>query len=179
LGEIEIKNSFSENLKISSFLQLANRMLYYSGSFDNRGPMPPKVGSETTYTVVWSIGNASNEFSGVKVKAILPPYVRWLGIISPSDRDISFDEATGEIFWNVGSIEAGTGIARPAEEVSFQVSFLPSMNQVGTAPVLVSDINIEGRDNFTGNNLSVKKQNLDIMINDDPRFNYSEGIVVE
>jgi len=179
LGEIEIKNNLSENIKISSFLQLASRVLHYSGPFDNQGPMPPKVGSETTYTIVLSIGNASNEFTGVKVKAILPSYVRWTGKVFSSTQDISFDEVTGEIIWNIGKMEAGTGISRPAKEISFQISFLPSVDQVGSTPVLVFGIGMEGRDSFTGNSLSTTKQNLDIKATGDSGFNYSEGVVTE
>ena len=179
LGETEIQNSLSKNVKISSLLQLASRALHYSGSLDNSGPMPPKAGQETTYSVVWSVGNVSNDFSEVKVRAILPSYVRWMNKISPSGENISFNETTGEIVWNAGNIGAGTGILNPAKEVSFQISFLPSLGQIGSTPVLVSDVSIEGRDNFTGNAVSEKKLDLDIRLTNDPMFDYTKGTVVK
>ncbi|MFA4890396.1 MAG: hypothetical protein WC587_02055 [Candidatus Paceibacterota bacterium] len=179
LGETEIQNLLSKSVKISSLLQLASRMLHYSGSLDNSGPMPPKAGQETTYSVVWSIGNVSNNFSDVKVKAILPSFVRWTNKIYPSSENISFNETTGEVVWNAGNIGAGTGILNPAKEVSFQISFLPSLGQIGSTPVLVSDISIEGKDNFTGNAINETKQNLDIRLTNDPLFDYTKGTVVK
>jgi hypothetical protein len=179
LGETAIQNYLSKSVKISSLLQLANRMLYYSGSINNFGPMPPKADVETAYSVVWSIGNTSNDFSGVKVKAILPSYVKWTGNISPSGENISFNETTGEVVWNAGNIGAGTGIINPAKEASFQISFLPSLGQVGSTPTLVSDISIEGKDNFTGNIVNARKQDLDIRLTNDPGFDYTKGTVVK
>lgn len=179
LGETEIQNSLSKSVKISSLLQLASRMLHYSGSLGNSGPMPPRAGQETTYSVVWSVGNISNDFSDVKVRAILPSFVRWTGKISPSDENISFNETTGEVIWSAGNISAGTGKISPAKEVSFQISFLPSLDQIGSTPVLVSDISIEGRDNFTGNVINEKKKDLDIRLTNDPLFDYTKGTVAK
>ncbi|MBU1160024.1 DUF11 domain-containing protein [Patescibacteria group bacterium] len=178
-GSNSISNDISRELKVSSLLQLASKALYYTGDFSNTGPLPPKVGQETTYTVVWSLGNTSNDFSGVKVKAFLPNYARWTGSILPDNENISYNNETGEIVWNMGSLPAGAGILRPAKQVSFQIALLPSMNQVGTSPVLVEKIIYEARDNFTGKNVEGEKSNLNIILNSDSGFDFYKGKVIE
>lgn len=179
LGWVDISNNLARQAKVSSYLQLASQALHYSGVFSNTGPMPPKAGNETTYTVIWSIGNNSNDFSNVKVKGILPPYVRWLNQVNPSGEPISYDEKTGEVVWNVGNIPAGAGILWPVKQISFQISFMPSLSQAGTSPILVSGINMEGNDNFTGNVVQDKKSDITTILNNDTQFKYADGKVVE
>ncbi|MBU3925865.1 hypothetical protein KJ763_01715 [Patescibacteria group bacterium] len=178
-GETDIFNNIKKEVKISSYLQLASQILHYSGVFNNTGSMPPKAGGETAYTVNWSIGNTSNDFSNVRIRGILPPYVRWLEQVSPSGETVSYDEKTGEVVWNVGNVQAGTGLLWPAKQVFFQISFMPSLSQVGTSPILISDVNMEGHDNFTSNIVQDKKQDLNTILSNDPQFKYTEGKVVK
>lgn len=179
LGETEISSNVSKQVKISSFLQLASKILHYTGDFQNTGPMPPQVGKETTYTVVWSFGNTSNDFSDVKARALLPSYVRWLAKISPSNENISYNNETGEVVWSISKLQAGAGILWPVKQISFQISFAPSLNQIGTSPVLVSDTAFEGKDVFTGNIIEETKSNLNTILNNDPQFKSDEGKVIE
>ncbi len=179
LGWANISNNIARQVKVSSYLQLASQALHYSGVFNNTGPMPPKAGNETTYTVICSMGNNSNDFSNVKVKGVLPPYVRWLGQVNPSGESVSYNEKTGEVVWNVGNIQAGAGILWPVKQISFQISFMPSLNQAGSSPILVSGINMEGSDNFTGNIIQDKKSDINTILNNDPQFKYTDGKVVQ
>ncbi|MEW5907969.1 MAG: hypothetical protein AB1643_02200 [Patescibacteria group bacterium] len=177
-GETDIQNDTDKEIKISSFLQLASYGLYYSGPFKNTGPIPPRVDKETTYTIIWSLGNTSNDFSGVKISAFLPPYVKFINNISPNGEDVSYEENDGRIVWNTGAISAGTGIIQPAKEVAFQISFLPNATQIDTTPVLVANILLEGKDNFTGNTIVETKQPLDTFLKNDPKFNYNYSRVM-
>ncbi len=179
LGDFDVQNNVSKEIKISSFLQLGSQILSFSGPFENTGPMPPKVGKETTYTAVLSIANVSNDFLDVKVKAVLFPYARWMNKISKTDEKISFNEATGEIVWEAGIVGAGTGILSPAKEIAFQISFVPSLSQIGHSPVLLSDISIEGKDNFTANVVKETKKDLTTNLTDDSQFNSQMAGVVE
>lgn len=179
LGDVEIKNSANKEIKIASFLQLANYILHYSGPFKNTGPMPPKVGSETTYAVIWSLGNTSNDFSEVKITSFLPPYVKFLNKFSPQDANFSFEESTGKVVWSVGEVSAGTGIIQPAKELAFQISFLPNLTQVNNFADLILETTLEGRDNFISNTLNEKKPPLNTELKSDPRFIYKEGKVTQ
>ena len=125
------------------------------------------------------IGNTSNDFSDVKVRAALPSYARWLSKVSPAGEEVAFDEKTGEVVWSIHSLSAGTGILWPAKKVSFQISLMPSLSQAGSSPVLVSDINMTGKDNFTETIAEEKKQDLNTILSNDPKFNYKEGRVTQ
>lgn len=174
----EISDSVSKNIKAVSSVQLAARALHYSGPLTNSGPMPPRVGSETTYSISWSLGNNSDDLSGVKVSAFLPPYARWLNAVSP-DTDLKFDEKEGILIWNIGNLPSGTGIVSPAKEVTFKIGFTPSMSQVGSSPILVGGIKLEANDDFIEDTLFFEARDLNIMLVNDPGFKTIEGNVKE
>jgi len=178
-GSGAIRNEATKEIKIGSELQFASMALRYSGPFENSGPMPPKVGEETEYTITWSLGGVSNDFSGAKAKASFPSYMRWIDNVSPADENVVFDKETGEIVWDIGMISAGTGIISPAREVSFQVAFDPNLSQVGIAPNLIMGVEIEARDDFTGEIFKDKKRSLTTILSNDPKFDQLQGRVVE
>jgi len=178
-GRIQVTNHLIKDIKIATIFQLSQRGLYYSGAFKNSGPLPPKVGKETTYTIVWSLTNSSNAVSDATVSAFLPSYIRWLGVIKPETAEISYNSTTGEIFWKAGNIPAGTGIIDSAREAAFQISFLPDSSQVDSKSVLVSEAILGGKDNFTGAFLHKVKAAITTYLDTDPQFKYNEGTVVK
>lgn len=163
-----VETTLKKKIKISSNLQISPRALYFSGPFQNSGPLPPVHENETTYTVVWSVVNSSNDVSDVVAKTTLPPYVKWLGVTSPSTEDITYNPLGGEIVWNVGAVKAGSGITVPAREVAFQISMMPSLNQVGTYPVLTADTVISGHDSFTDANITYSRRAVSSQLTSDP-----------
>jgi len=144
-----VETTLSRTVKLLSNLQMASRALYYSGPFKNTGPLPPIHDNETTYTVIWSVINSSNDVSSATVRATLPPYARWIGVTSPESEDISYNPLGGEILWRVGGVKAGSGVSIPAKEVAFQIGITPSLSQAGLSSVpLVSESTISGMDDF-------------------------------
>jgi len=174
-----VKSNQSKEVKISSTLHLVAKALHQSGPFENTGPIPPKVGEETSYTVVWSVSNLYNDLSGVVVKASVPTYVNWLGVVKPISEDVYYDTATGEISWKIGDLNAGVGVLSPAREVSFQISFVPVLNQVNKTPELVYKSVIEAIDDFTGVTLRTEESVLSTKLTDEPGFGSYMGVVVE
>ncbi|MBI4692276.1 MAG: hypothetical protein HY773_02465 [Candidatus Terrybacteria bacterium] len=175
----EILTAVSKEIKIASNLQLTAIALYYTGPFKNSGPLPPKVDKETTYTMLWSLGGNTNDFSDARISAFLPSYVRWLNVVSPSETDIKFNERDGAIVWNIGNIPAGTGTVLPSKEIAFQVGFIPSLSQAGSSPILVDKLEAEADDDFTEQSFTAKISSLDTMLNYDERFKYDEGKVIK
>ena len=104
----------------------------------NSGPIPPKVGQETTYTLHWRLTNVSNDISNAQVTATLPTGVAYTGKIYPEDARLVYNSRTNALVWNIGNVPAGTGILTAPEEVIFQVSITPSPNQVGYQPEILS-----------------------------------------
>lgn len=175
----EVKGEDAKEIKVASKMQFVSRALYYTGPFRNSGPMPPKVGQETSYTITWSLTNSLNALKDVSVKASLPPYIQWLSEMLPAEEKISYNAATGEVVWQPGELPAGTGIFRPAKEVSFRIIFTPSLNQAGKEVVLVSESAAQAEDSFSGLLLSQKRSSLTTNLKDDPQFKYGQGEVVK
>lgn len=174
-----VESSTSHRLKVESELQLASRVIRTIGPFENSGPMPPKVGEETTYTVVWSISNSSNLVRNATVRTVLPPSIRWAGLVRPSTERVTYNESTGELIWQIDQIEPGVGSASGVRELFFHIGFTPSANQVGDVPNLTSEIQLVGQDDFTGTTLSDTNRPLNTRLSTDPGFNPRDASVVE
>jgi hypothetical protein len=146
----DITSTVTKVVKVASSLGLSSRALYYSGVFNNAGPIPPKVDSETNYTIVWSLTNGSNPLSNVKVTATLPSYMKWVNNSSPASEKITYNPIGGTIVWDVGDLKLDTGFSNSPREISFQIAITPSASQVGTTPTLISETTATGDDNFAG-----------------------------
>lgn len=175
----EVKSVVKKDIKVSSNIQLASEVLYRSGPFTNSGPLPPKVGQETTYTVMWSISNFYNDVSDVTVRATLPLYASWRGVFDPKGEDLVYNPATGEVIWKIKTVEAGTGILKPVKQVAFQIGFLPSVNQVGQTPMLLGKASLSGKDSFTELMLEDSKGQLNTNSIREAQINSFSGIVVQ
>lgn len=170
--------------KISSSVSVAGQIVRTRGSFENSGPIPPRAEQATTYTVVWTAYNTSNNISGVRVESVLPPYVKWLGRTSPGSEDISYSQTDGRLVWNVGNMRSGSGSTGTGNnsnsnrrEVSFQISFEPSVSQVGQTPTLVQRAVLSATDDFSGVTLQAEQSDLDTRFESDPAWRSGDGDV--
>lgn len=166
----ELENSESKTVRIISDVGLATKILYYSGAFNNTGPIPPEVGQESTYTVVWTLSNSSNNISKTQVRSTIPSWIRFIGSPSPTSEDLAYNSSTKEIIWNVGNIKKGTGISEAGREVSFQIGFTPSLSQVDTAPTLINEATLTGHDDFANVDVRVNKASLSTNLTNDSSF---------
>lgn len=138
-------------VRLASDLQLIAQGLFYSNPFGSTGAMPPKAGSETTYAIVFSLTNTTNEIENAIVRASLPPYVRWTGIFAPSTENITFNQNDGTITWRVGTVGANVGVAgNPPKQAAINIGFTPSTSQIGQQPLLVRNVTLTGKDAATG-----------------------------
>ncbi len=145
----EVNSAITRTVKVASDVRFTAKPLYYGGPLINRGPIPPKVENETSYTIQWSITNTSNDLDGVEVRGILPSYVKWDGSVSPGTDNVVYDKNTNQVIWRVGSVPAGTGVTSQPRDLYFQVVLLPSVSQIGRSPVLVTNSSLSGRDLYT------------------------------
>ncbi len=118
------------------------------------GPFPPKLDQQTVFTVRWRITNPSNDLTGTRITAQLPPGVSWVGKtrVSASQPQPTYDDRSSIISWNVGTVPGGTGLSFPIYEADFQVAITPSVNQVGSIVTLLRSINFETTDSLTREN---------------------------
>ncbi|MFA5841309.1 MAG: hypothetical protein WC847_03515 [Candidatus Paceibacterota bacterium] len=174
----DLNNSTSAIIRIISDVGFSAKALYYSGPFTNTGPIPPKAEQTTTYSVVWTLSNTSNSLSGAQVKATLPSWVNFVGPISPAGEDLKYNASTKEIVWNVDRVPKGAGITGAKREAAFQISFKPSLSQVGTTPIIINDATLTAYDDFAKVNVRVNKTGLYTKLESDPAFPIIGGQVV-
>ncbi len=162
------------SVKLATVLQVARRGYYNSTIIKNTGPMPPKVGVETTFTITWSLTNSTNDLDGMEVRASTPPYMKWKGVLSPAGVNISYNEASGEIIWKVGLLKAGIGYLKPAMQASFKVGFVPGIDQAGQVPDLVSRVSVSGHDSFVDKIISAEALSTTLSLPDDTMLTSSQ-----
>lgn len=179
----QVESVIRKKIKLNSVIQLAAKILYFSGPLKNEGPLPPKVGEPTTYTIVWSMINSSNDLEAGRLIATLPPYVEWVGTQSPTNESLIFtpgEVGGGEVVWDLGTVRGAAGLATPPREVAFQIRFTPSVTQAGAVALLLGEPVLEGIDSFTRAPLSYTfKRPLDTQLSSDPEFKYGQDKVVK
>ncbi|MAG12779.1 hypothetical protein CL630_03135 [bacterium] len=173
-----VENSIERTIKIASDVVFTSRMVYFVGPFINTGPVPPEVERETTYTVVFTAVNSSNHVSRSMVKAVLPPYVKWVGVFTPMSENISYNESSREVVWNIDRLEAGSGMTLPPREVAFQVKLMPSLSHLNQTPTVIGESTFSGVDEFTETVARLSSKALDTSLSTDPNFIFSQGKVV-
>ncbi len=162
-----------KNIKVASAISLSGRLVRTVGPFANTGPIPPKVDQKTTYTVIWTVDNAYNAINNAQVTASLPDNVDWLGKVSPSTENVTYDNNTGVVTWDIGSVGANTAGSNRRKEVAFQVSFEPGANLVDQAPNIVEEAHLVATDEFTGVTLESMQDYITTRFSTDPT--YKEG----
>jgi hypothetical protein len=173
-----IISTASRVIKVSSNVSLVGQVIRSSGPFINTGMIPPQAEKDTTYTVVWTVDNTTNNISDTLVMASLPAYVKWLAKTSPSTEDISYDNSTGKITWNAGGTSAYTKGSSHRKSVSFQVSLRPTINQIDSVPTLVNQAKLTATDDFTGEDLESNLGILTTRFSTDPLFKDGDEKVV-
>jgi len=158
LGSIytDISNYSEKVIKLLSDFQIATSASYLDGE------NPPKAESQTRYKINWTLSNSTNAITGAKAVSSLPIYVDWVGIYSDETEDITYNEVTREITWNIGQVSSNTGI-NSNREASFILSIKPSLSQVGSSPQLIKGVTLTGTDSFTGTSLEDTTSALSIL----------------
>lgn len=172
-----MQSTIKETVKIATDIDLSSRALFHENPFESVGPLPPKVHQETTYGIVWEVTNTTNKMRDGTVTAILPPYIRWLGVVSPVAENIVYKQAEGTLTWYLGSVLPGTGVGdTEPRRVAFNIGFVPSAGQVGQSPNLLTDQVLKGFDLFVQHELEAEADDLTINLEEDD-FAQGQGTV--
>ncbi len=175
--ERAVSTKASKIVRIQPPVTVVPRIVYSVGSFENSGPIPPKNEETTTYTVIWTVTGSTNDLTNVEVRGTLPSYVQWIG---PGGQKpgLTWNSEKSEIVWRIGDIPAGTA-GRAAQEVEFQISFLPGFSQVRTTPDLVTNIRMKATDLFTRRDINVSGLKLSTELLTDPQYRLTDQKVQE
>lgn len=153
-------------IKIPTTLSLSSKLYRFGGPFTNTGPVPPKADTETTYTAVWTVTNTANNLSGATVSAVLPAGVAWKGQSSPQSETVMYDNNSRTVSWNLTAVSAGVGFTNSARQVSFQLGITPSVNQIGSTPVVLGESDASGYDTYASTTVRSVAPNLTTLFSD-------------
>lgn len=138
IGSVQAKAKYSSTVSIGS---QAGRNV---GAFGDSGPIPPKVGEVSTYTLTLVAEAGANDLANTVVETSLPLYVDWLDIYD-AEGVVTYNSVSKNLQWNIGNLGLGQ-----RKEFTFQVSIKPSVSQINRTPVLLNTQKIKANDRFTG-----------------------------
>lgn len=162
-----IKNTIVRKIKFNTEVDIGSNSTYFSQIFQNSGPIPPKAEQNTSYTASIDIKNTSNALSNSVVTMRIPNYAKYEGMFSPNTENVSYDSVTRTVRWDIGTIPSKTGyMGNQSRKLALQVSIIPSISQVGSSPVLVDNILLEGTDSFTGTKFTIPSSSITTAIKD-------------
>lgn len=130
--------------KYSSSVTIASQAGQNTSSFNDNGPIPPKVGDVTSYTLTLVAEAGVNDISNAVVETSLPLYVNWLDAYE-AEGTVTYNSVSKKLQWAIGDISSGQ-----RKELSFQVDLKPSVSQIGNDPVLLNTQKFKANDRFTG-----------------------------
>ncbi len=165
----------SLSTKLNSKLILSAKGYFQDSLLPNSGPLPPRVGQQTTYTIYWRVLNLANDVDDVVVESYSPSYVHWLGRIEPGNSSVKYDPSTGKISWTLGKLNANTGILSPVWQLAFQVGLVPASNQIGQVVELIKESSIFGKDAFTQASILGSARSIQSDLPDDTSVGYEKG----
>lgn len=149
--------------RINSRIEALQRVVANDDLFLSEGPLPLRLGQGSQLTVFWDIKNYFNDVENVKVKAVLPANVEYLGEALPeSEQDkLIYDPQTREILWKVGDVSARTGFGNQNKFVSFPIKITPNPEQKDRFAEILLDTKIYAYDKWTEQDIENKIGNLD------------------
>ncbi len=173
LGQAELITKVAGNLKLSAFGLFRDA----ASGLVNSGPMPPKVGQTTQFTIHWQIKNTSTDMTDISLKAFLGPNVTFTGTAKSNISSVpSYNSRTQEVIWNIDKILATQGTLTEPIEAIFQVALTPSAEQKGEFVTLVSQASLSATDSFTASEFTAKVEPVTTQLPNDPTVG-GKGVV--
>ena len=170
---------FTFQTRVNSVSSFSQRGYYEDEVFGNSGPIPPEVGKDTTYTIIWRVENYSNALEDAKVRATLPAGVLLSGRVFPEESrgQIAFDSKSREVLWSVGGVPAGSGAGLPAQTIVFQIELEPQDGQRGEVVPLVGEATFTATDRWTDRSIETESDMIDSTLPHDKTIDEDDGIV--
>ncbi len=161
---------------INSDFSLAAEGLYYTpeGEVVGTGPLPPRVGSTTSYRLVWTMTNSMHDLTGFSLSTILPNAVAWTGKANATAGTMTFDPATRFVTWKVDTLSR----AAKSPSAFFTVSITPTMRDLGSFFKLTNAMTGEALDISTQEKLARSLPELTTELPNDPGAR-DKGVVVK
>ncbi len=162
------------NVKTSASVTFSATAHYYStdGAPIGSGPLPPVVGQETSYEVMWSVTHALHPLENLTVTATLPAGVTYGGNQAADAGAIIYDDNTRTVRWDVAALTAGSAVVHG----KFYVKVTPEAADAGQLKKILSGSSLRVTDSDTGARIDRDADPLTTDLPDD-KFAAGKGIV--
>ncbi|MFA6048028.1 MAG: hypothetical protein WCV59_03105 [Parcubacteria group bacterium] len=164
------------DVKLNSKLFLAVKGFHKDSNITNSGPVPPKVGQETTYAIHWIASNINNDVNNARVEAVLPTWATATGIVYPEGANITYNQRDNTVVWEIGNMSAGTGVLSSPKEVSFQIKIMPSPDQKDKLIDILKPSTFKAKDAFTGDEISATAEGKTTHLEEDSSLDSKERV---
>jgi peptidoglycan hydrolase-like protein with peptidoglycan-binding domain len=142
----EVPYAWPKNVKVTSYFGriTLEALKTFQLKYKNEILIPQKLEKPTGYV---------DEFTRLKLNGLLIKGIPLGG---------------GEIVWEIGKIEPGTGIFTQSPIVAFQIVFTPDLIQRGKIGALINEVTLTGTDLWAGTPLQVTDEPITTLLPDDP-----------
>lgn len=164
------------NPKLNSNLTINVYPLYYTQGGDQlgRGPLPPRAGEETKYWIFVKMLNDIHDVENVEVSAELPFNVSWSDKVNVTvGNPVVYDPATKKLIWKISKVP----IQPNNIGFAFMVSIVPTKNQQGGYPQLLTNIKVTGIDKVTGERIVKEIGGITTQLFFDNKGKLRDGVV--
>ncbi len=99
------------------------------------GAWPPQVGQSTEMVVKWFMRPRDKSLNNIKVEAVLPVGIVWLGPDKVDQGSLFYNNSTRKVVWQINSLT-------PTSHdivASFRIAFTPTNDQVGRVVKILSE----------------------------------------
>ncbi len=149
-----------KTLKVKTNLGILVSGSFGEGPFKNNGPIPVKVGEETTFTIKISLKNSFNKISKPNLLIKLPSGIIWKNSFHRSSGSVNFNDRANELKWELNSLNSQVGYKNPTEELIFQIGFIPQNNTSVNDSILVNEVVLNGFEEFIDSQINQKVDNF-------------------
>lgn len=166
----------TNSLAIGTTLILDGHARYYTAEGDQlgRGPLPPVVGQETKYWVLFTVRNTTSRVENAEFTATLGPNTTWTGRSSVSlGEDLVYNAATRQASWSLSSLASGQTIG-----LYMELATTPTADMLGTIPTLIERASVNGRDTYIDTELARSIGTITADLSQDTRGS-ARGVTVQ
>lgn len=152
----EITSIDSKTYKLGTTASIDQSVVYSRGPIKNIGTLQPKIGTPSSYSVLWILSNTESTVSGTQVKAVLNKNFEWLGETSPNSENVSYNPSSREIIWNVGDLSKNPS-PTIRRQVYLKIGLTAKQAQFGEVPTILDRTVLTGTDTVNGSQINQNK----------------------
>ena len=164
----------SKKISVASDLTVSGEARYFSGDGKpvGSGPLPPKVGEETTYELRFRLKNTFHDLDRVIVSSKLPDGVRFIAPGEIKSGRLQFDESSREVRFEIPRMPVTT----PELTGGFMIGVTPTAQDQGKLIPLMGVIRAEAFDSISQVNFSADSPPVSSILDADPVGN-GKGVI--